>query len=454
MPIIHAKVKPIKPMRTIVLSFLLVITVGTLLLMLPISTKQRVVTPFVEALFTATSATCVTGLVVFDTYTYWSNFGQGIIIALIQVGGLGLVTFTSFFNFVIGRKLGLRSIQLASENVGTTNFSDVGKLVTSIIRISLVLEAIGALVLMTVFVPKYKASGIFTSVFLSISAFCNAGFDILGREGEYISLMNYSTNPVVMITIMLLIISGGLGFIVWYDVLHYRNTKHLLLHSKIVLLTTLALILIGAGMVLILEWNNPATLKDLPLIEKITHAFFQSVTFRTAGFNTIDIAGMYSITKIIGIILMFIGAAPGSTGGGIKCTTIVVVLMTVIGVIKNKDDTTILKRRIDKEVVYKSLSIIVLALIAVITTSCILYSSNINANISGVDAVFESVSAFATVGLSAGPTAVSNSLSRLVLSLTMFIGRVGPVSFAISLAIGAQSRNKNQIIPEGKIVVG
>lgn len=455
MPVLqHTKLKPMKPMRTIVLSFLLVISVGTLLLSLPISSRTRECTPFVESFFTATSATCVTGLVVYDTYTHWSLFGQVIILLMIQIGGLGLVTFTSFFNFIIGRKLGLRSIQLASENANSTGFTDVKALVSAIFKISVFFETIGAILLMSVFVPKYGPRGIFISFFLSVSAFCNAGFDILGSEGEYISLMNYADNPIVMLTIMGLIICGGLGFVVWYDIINYRKNKKLILHSKVVLTATAILILSGAVLVLILEWSNPSTMAGDSVGKKIWEAFFQSITFRTAGFNTIDIARMHSSTKLVGIIYMFIGAAPGSTGGGIKISTITVIIMTVVSVIRNNPDTVIHGRRIDKDTVYKSLSILMLSMTAVIFTSCFIYFNNAETGLQGIDAAFESVSAFATVGLSAGATALTNEISRLILSFVMFIGRVGPVSLALSLAIGLDARNKNQVIPEGKVIVG
>lgn len=454
MPVINNKTRVIKPMRTIVLSFLLVICIGTILLWLPISSKTREFTNLIDTFFTATSATCVTGLVIYDTYSHWSLFGQCIILLMIQIGGLGLVTFTSFFNFAIGKKLGLRSMQLASENVNSNGFNDVKSLVAIIFRISLSLETIGAIVLMTVFVPKYGPYGIFMSFFLSISAFCNAGFDLLGMEGQFSSLVHYAANPVVMITIMALIVCGGLGFVVWFDILNYKRTKKLVLHTKIVLITTAILITSGTLLVLLLEWANPATMADMSIPQKFVNALFQSITFRTAGFNTIDISKMHSLTKLVGIVYMFIGAAPGSTGGGIKITTISVIIMTVVCVMKNNSDTTLLGRKIDKDVVYKALSIVSLGTTAVIIASCTLYYSNYGTGLLGVDAAFESVSAFATVGLSVGATAICNTLSKVILCITMFIGRVGPVSLALSIAIGTQARNKNQVIPEGKIIVG
>lgn len=451
---LQPKTRQTKPVQIITLSFLLVIAVGTVLLMLPISSRAGTFTPFTDALFTATSATCVTGLIIYDTYTHWNIFGQCLILLMIQIGGLGLVTFTSFFNFAIGRKLGLRSIQLASESVNSSGFGDVKGLVRVIVRISLICEAVGAALLMLYFVPKYQLKGIFISIFLSISAFCNAGFDILGFEGEFTSLTNYADNPLVTGVIMLLIISGGLGFIVWHDLIEYRKTRHLMLHTKVVLITTGVLILLGTLCVLILEWSNPATLEGLNFFQKLGRSLFQSVTFRTAGFNNIDVGNMNPLTKIFTIIIMFIGAAPGSTAGGLKVTTFAVLIMTVVSVIKNKEDTVIMGRKIDKEVVYKSLSIFALAVVAVFITSCTLIFGNPSHNLSGLDAVFESVSAFATVGVSVGPTAVANVFSRIVLAITMFIGRIGPVSLALALTMNSEMRAKNQVIPEGKIIVG
>ena len=317
-------------------------------------------------------STCVTGLIVHDTGTYWSIFGQCVIILMIQLGGLGLVTFATFFNFALGKRLGLKSLQLASESIGSDDFSSIKQLVGMVFKISMSCELLGMLALMTVFVPKYGAYGIYISLFLSISAFCNAGFDILGFENEYISLTNYADNPVVMITIMLLIICGGLGFIVWNDLFAYKKTKKLFLHTKLVLIATASLVIIGALGVVLMEWNNSKTIGDMSIPQKIWRALFQSVTFRTAGFNTIDAASMYDGTKLFSSALMFIGAAPGSTGGGIKVTTFVVLMATVFSVIRNRYDTIILKRRVEKEIVYKALAITVLAGLAVIITTSVI----------------------------------------------------------------------------------
>lgn len=442
------------PMRMIAISFALVIISGTFLLMLPISSNDGQPTNFLDCLFTATSSTCVTGLVVFDTYLKWSTFGKIVILLLIQIGGLGLITFTTFFNVAIGRKLGLRNMQLAQESLNSTTFFDVTHLVKAVVLISLAMELCGAAILCTTFVPKYGAEGIFISIFMSVSAFCNAGFDLLGMEGEFVSLCNYNGSPVVIFTIGLLIIIGGLGFLVWKDIFTYRKTKILMLHTKIVLIMTITLILSGMFLFLILEWNNPDTLGGLPIADRFTAAFFQSVTLRTAGFNSVDVNSLHSLTKLGSIVLMFIGAAPGSTAGGVKVTTFAVIVMTVVSVIRGKDDTIILKRRVQKNVVYKALAVVSIALLVVCVSSITIYFTNPDhADVTGMNALFESVSAFGTVGISSGVTAVANIPSKIILILTMFIGRVGPVSLALALAMRGKPP-KDVIVPDGKILVG
>lgn len=434
------------------MSFALVIATGAFLLTLPISSAEGKFTSPLTAVFTATSATCVTGLSVVDTGSYWSVFGQIVILLMIQIGGLGFVTLVSFFSFLIGKKMELHSIQVASESVNSSGFSDVKQLVKYVIRISAACEAAGALLLMTVFVPQYGAYGAYISVFLAISAFCNAGFDIMGHVAEpFCSLTTLNTDPVVMTVIPMLIIAGGLGFFVWMDIIGFRKKKRLSLQSKIVLLFTLILIVIGTVITFVTELDNNATIGNMNFGGKLANSFFYSVTMRTAGFNTFDNASMRSITKLFSLFLMFIGAAPGSTGGGIKVTTFAIIIMTVVSVIKNKSDTIILGRRIDRESVYKSLSIIVLsALVASVSSIIIFYS---NTDMAGIDVAYETVSAIATTGLSVGVSAASGAVSRIILCISMFIGRVGPVSFAISLSSGDR-RGKNEVYPEGKMMVG
>lgn len=443
------------PARMISASFAVVIAIGTLLLWLPISSKARVFTPLLDCLFTAASATCVTGLVVYDTYTHWSAFGHGVLLMLIQIGGLGLVTFTSFFNLVVGRKLGLRGMRLASESINSTSFGDVPYLLRMIITFTLAVEASGALLLGLYFVPRFGLRGIAISVFLAISAFCNAGFDVLGFLGEYTSLTSLNDSYLVLFTIMLLIIIGGLGFIVWNDLMAWRKTRTLLLHTKVVLLVTAFLLLLGTVCFLLFEWNNPATLQPMSLKEKIGAGCLQSVTMRTAGFNSIDLYSMHDATKVFSIVLMFIGAAPGSTGGGIKVTTIAVIVMTAVSISRGKDEPYLLGRRLSANVVYRSLAILFMGIVVSgITAIVLILTCPLEQNgLTGVDAAFEAVSAFATVGVSSGVTAVTNWVGKIALTLTMFIGRVGPVSFGLTLA-AQQKINRKLIVPEGKIVVG
>lgn len=283
--------------------------------------------------------------------------------------------------------------------------------------------------------------------------FCNAGFDVLGNEGEFSSFVNYYDNPVVLFTVMALIICGGLGFIVWEDIYHYRKKKKLTLHTRIVLFVTLILIVLGAVFFALFEWENPKTLGEMNIFEKIMNSLFHSISARTAGANTVPMEDLFGISKLFICVLMFIGAAPGSTGGGIKITTTYVLIMTVVCVLRGKDDTIIDKHLVNKSVVYKALSVTTVALLAVIiTTGTIFFTSHSGISVEGIDALFESVSAFGTVGLTSGVTAVSNIGSRIVLILTMFLGRVGPVSLALSLAMKAP--DKTTVIPEAKIMVG
>lgn len=455
MPVIKSKSKSLQPASTIILSFLVVIIAGTILLCMPFSSKAGVFTNPITCLFTSTSATCVTGLVIEDTGSYWTVFGQIVILVMIQIGGLGLVTLTSFFNFLIGRKLELRSMQIASESINMSGFSDVKTIIRSIIKISVSCELIGAVLLMTSFVPRFGLKGIYISIFISISAFCNGGFDLMGSVGyPFGSLVALNDDPVVMSVVPLLIVTGGVGFVVWHDIINYRKTRKLMLQSKIVLTATIGLILTGTILVLITEWNNPATLGNMDVGSKVINSLFQSITFRTAGFNTIDIEGMNSITKLIGVLFMFVGVAPGSTGGGIKITTFMIIVMTIVSVIKNKPDTIMMGRRIEKDAVYKALSIIVLAGLVAMATAVIVLIACPGEQIAGIDAAFEAVSALSTTGLSAGVTAKTGIVARIALCITMFIGRVGPVSLAMSLTIKREKSKKNEVYPEGKIMVG
>lgn len=442
------------PARIIVFSFALLIIIGAGLLMLPISSRSGQSLDLISALFTATSATCVTGLVVVDTYTHFSTFGQVVILILIQLGGLGLVAFATFFNLSIRKKVGFKALYLAKESTGGYSMYNAMYLVKLIFMLTFAIEMIGAILLMFVFVPELGTKGIFVSIFLSVSAYCNAGFDILGFKEEFGSLTHYYDNPYLLTVISLLVISGGLGFIVWQDILHYKENKKMMVHTKIVLIGSVFLLLVGAILVLIFEWNNPLTIGEMSLLDKVMNSFFQSVTCRTAGFNTIDNGAMLGLTKILTIVLMLIGAAPGGTGGGIKVTTVYVLFMTVICVMQGKEETIIDNKRVDKSVIYKALAVMTLATFVIsLTTSIIFFTSHHDGvTFREIDALYESVSALGTAGLSIGVTGFANTASRITLMISMFIGRVGPASLALSLALRPQ--DKSTIFPEAKIMVG
>ena len=444
------RMENISPTRLIVSSFLIVIVVGALLLMLPFSTRNGI-RP-IDAFFTSTSATCVTGLIVLDTYQGFTAFGQAVILCLIQIGGLSLVTLTSFFALTLRRRVGFRSMKLASESIGTSNVAEARKLLLVVMKLAGLFEGLGVLLLLPVFVPEYGLEGVFISVFLAISGFCNAGFDILGRVDPYVSLTGYATNWYVQIVIMLLIISGGLGFLVWHDLFEWRKTHHLSLHTKVVLIFTSLLIVGGTVGFAFLEWNNPDTIGLMDTGSKIVNSAFQSVSARTAGFNSIDLASMNAITKCMLSVLMFIGAAPGGTGGGIKVTTFSILLVTVICVATGREDAQLFRRRINKKTVYQSLSITVLGLgIVILSTLCVFFYSG--ELVSPLDCLYEVVSAFATVGCSVGVTSTMKNPALIITMITMFIGRVGPVSLAISLARQRKDQGKFDILPEGKISV-
>lgn len=456
MPIIAKAAKRLSPARTLVVGFLIIILAGTLLLCLPISSKTLEFTPIFDCLFTATSATCVTGLVVFDTFTHWSVFGQIIIALLIQVGGLGFVTIITFFNVAAGKKLGYRTLKNAAGDLTESSFEGGRRIFISIVKYSLIFELCGALVLSAVFIPKYGAYGAWMSLFMSITAFCNAGFDLMGMEGEFSSVTSCSDDPVVLITLALLIIVGGLGFIVWENFIRYKEMKKFSLHTRAVLVVTCGLIAAGTLFYLIAEWRNPATLGDMSFGEKLLNAFFSSVTARTAGFNSISVEDMSEFTQLGSIFLMFVGAAPGSTGGGIKVTTLLVLIMTVVSYMKNQNDVEIFRHKIDKLTVYRTLVLSVLSMTAVAICFIALYFSMPQETVGKVGAVqclFDAVSAFSTTGLSAGATALAGTVGKCLLILTMFVGRIGPVSLIMSLVLSSAKR-KNIVVPDGQILIG
>lgn len=446
-------IRNITPTRIIVCSFVILILVGALLLTLPAASRDGKSIGFLNALFTATSATCVTGLVVVDTYNHWTLFGQLVIISLIQVGGLGIVTLASFFSVLLGRKVGLKGMLLAQESINYFSFEGILKIIKKVVIVTFAIEFIGALLLSASFVPKFGPIGFYLGIFHSISSFCNAGFDLMGimGKGDFVSLTSFNSDPFVVYTIPALIIIGGLGFLVWKDIYDYRKNKSFLLHTKVVLVISGLLIVFGTLFFFAFESDNPATMGNLNLFEKINAAIFQSVTPRTAGFNTLPINDMREISKVFTIILMFIGAAPGSTAGGIKVTTFGVLIMAVISQIKGSSETMIFKRRVPNSTVNKALAITFLSMILVITVTTIILALEKNGVF--INVLYEVTSAFGTVGLTTGITPALSKLSKMLLVMMMFFGRVGPLTFAIALSLRAR-KNANIIYPEGKITVG
>jgi len=455
--LIKKRFKNIPPVRLIVVSFVIVILVGTFLLMLPICSRNGLPTAFIDSLFTATSATCVTGLVIFDTWTHWNVLGQAIILVLIQIGGLGVVTLTTGFSLLLRRKLGLRDLQLATENTSGDTM-DIVRLVKIIITFTFFCELTGAMLLMIRFVPQFGVRGIWIGAFTAISAYCNAGFDILGFVMKNGGLIPYVSDPFVCLVVGGLIVIGGIGFVVISDIyyarLHTRFHKlkplHLNFHSTLALGMSAILIVLGTILFFICENDN--TLRGMNLGTKLNASLFQSISPRTAGFSTIDIAKEHDFTKIITVVLMFIGASPAGTGGGIKTTTFLVLLATVLSVMRGEEETTIFHRRLDKFTVYRALSIFTVAALAILVTTGIILTADPHVN--GIDALFEATSSFGTVGLTAGVTPTLSWISKLAVTLTMFIGRVGPVSLGLALTLHRGHRAVGSILPEGKIIVG
>jgi trk system potassium uptake protein len=452
-----------RPGRIISLSFLAVILIGAGLLALPVSSQDGHSVGFLRALFTATSATCVTGLVVVDTATYWTIFGKVVIISLIQIGGLGLVTITSFFYSFMRKKFSLKTLVITQESTANFGFADVLALVRKIIIITFSVEFVGGVILSWRFIPQYGwLAGIGKGFFQSVSAFCNAGFDLHGDSagGPFSSLTRWNGDPVVILTTGLLIVVGGLGFVVWSDLLDFKKNKKINFHSRVVLTMTGLLILIGTVFFLAVEYNNQRSaysLGSLPAWQRPFAALFQSITPRTAGFNSIDQGSLTDSSKLLTTMLMFIGAAPGSTGGGIKVSTFAVILATILSDVGGKDSIVLFRHRLPRETFTRAIAIMGLALTIVIGDSLVMSFIENAAMQAGhfefLDLVFEATSAFGTVGLSSANTPTLLPASWAVLIPAIYLGRVGPASFAISMTMMKPVR-RDLIYPEGKTLVG
>ena len=439
----------------ILISFLIVIFIGSLLLTLPISSKNGVTIKYIDALFTATTSTCVTGLVTVPTYSTWSIFGQIVILILIQIGGLGVVAFMSAFMIIVNKKLKLKDYQLIQDAFNLNTMSGLKQFIKHVFLGTLIIELIGAILYMIVFIPDYGIKGVWISIFNSVSAFCNAGMDIIGE----VSLCDYATNPLVNITTSLLIVLGGLGFIVWWDVLRvlkqfkskkFKCFKSLTLHSKIVISSTLVLIFGGALLIFLFEYNNVNTIANMKIFDKIQVSLFQSITTRTAGFATVLQENLTDQSVIVCIILMFIGGSPVGTAGGIKTITAVSLIAVAIASIRNKSEVVLFNRNLSSEITRKAVAVTTMSFMIVII-STILLSLTLDRTI--VDVLYETVSATATVGLSRNLTPFLNSIGKIIIIITMYLGRVGPISLAIAFKSKKESTNL-MLNPTEEVSVG
>ncbi len=442
----------IRPTQVMVLGFGLLILFGALLLNMPFASNNGESIGFINALFTATSATCVTGLVVVDTYTHWTIFGKCVILFLIQVGGLGFMTLATLFSLMLRRTITMKERLLIAEALNYEQMQGIVRLAQHLLIGTFLIEGVGAAILSMRFIPEFGfIDGVVRGIFHSVSSFCNAGFDLMGSHGEFSSLTAYADDWVVNLTIMGLIIIGGLGFVVWDDILMNRRWHSLRLHSKLVLLLTLLLILLGAAMIFLFEFSNPKTLAHANISERILAPLFQSVTARTAGYNTLQLADMTQASLFTIIILMFIGGSPGSTAGGIKTTTMGVILLSAFSVMRGKEEVNLYGRRLPRHTVLKALVIIVIAFMIVVAGIMALL---VFENFDFMDIVFEVVSAFGTVGLTVGITPELSGISKCVLICIMYAGRIGVLSMALAILAHGNSNGSLVKYPEAKIMVG
>ena len=438
--------KIVSDFQIIILAFACVILLGGILLMLPVSSAAGLWTPFSEALFTSTSAVCVTGLVVHDTMTYWSIFGKTVILLLIQTGGMGVVTLSAMVLSVTGHKLGLVQRTLIQDSIGSEHMGGLVRMVRFIVKVMLTVEGIGACFLATVFIPLYgPLKGAAFSVFHSVSAFCNAGFDLMGEQGEYSSLTGFAANPVVTLTISLLIILGGIGFFTWKDFIdHGLKFRRYRMQTKAILVMTAALLLLPAIYLFMAEYGN------LPLGERLLAAIFQAVTPRTAGFNTTDLTQMSGTGQAVTVILMLIGGAPGSTAGGMKVTTIFVILATCASVFGGEEECSGFGRSIDNKVISQSMALMTIYMTLFLVSGAVICSLEQQPlHI----CLFEAASAIGTVGLTLGITPSLGLISKIILIALMFLGRTGGLTIAWAL-FKIQGPSVNRKYPKGNIAVG
>lgn len=437
--------KRLSSSQIIILGFLGIILLGSILLTLPIATQDHMGASFSDALFTSTSAVCVTGLIVQDTATYWSGFGQAVIIALIQIGGMGVITVALAIATLSGKKISLKQRSTMQEAISAHKVGGIVRLTGFIIRATILIELIGAALMAPVFCKEFGiAKGIWYGVFHSISAFCNAGFDLMGSKTPYSSLTYYMGNPVINLTIMTLIVVGGIGFMTWDDVkTHKCHLRRYRMQSKVILMTTALLILLPAVYFFFMEFS------DMPMKERILSSLFQSVTPRTAGFNTVDLTLISEVGIAVMIILMIIGGSPGSTAGGMKTTTLAVLLSTAVSVFRRREHTHFFGRRIDNDTTRSAATILAMYMVLFLAGGFIISTVE---GLPLLTCLFETASAVGTVGLSLGITPELGMVSKSILILLMYLGRVGGLTLIFATVSGKQGNTAR--LPQEKLTVG
>ena len=432
--------KAMRPTRIIAVTFALIILVGTVLLALPFASRSGVSCGIRPALFTATSATCVTGLVLFDTWTQWSGFGQAVILLMIEIGGLGFMSAASLVVFALRRKVGLRQRMLMAQALSVDEMEGVVRLQKWVLLGSLTIQLTGALILFLHFLPDYglRQAAIW-SVFHAVSAFCNAGFDLTGSVAPGANLNVFNDDPVVMLTVMALVVIGGLGFFVWEEVATERRFQKYSVYTKLVLVTTGVLIVSGAILVALLEWNNPKTLGNMPVWQKILNAFFQSVTVRTAGFTSVDQAVLTQGGKAVSIVLMAIGGSSGSTAGGIKTVTFLVLMLFVISRARGRNTVTVFRRTIPHEKIMDAATIVTIVASLALAGAIFIVATS---PVTFTDALYEAVSALATVGLTAGVTPNLSIPAQFLIIVFMYFGRVGILTISLGFLMGDKAEDR------------
>lgn len=462
----------LSPLQYVVVGFILLITLGTLLLTLPISSVSREFTPLSDAAFTATSAACVTGLSVYDTLSYWSLFGKIVILVLIQIGGLGVMSMAVLWALLLKRSVSPRENLIVSQSLGLSGSNGAAtQLMKMIVGGTFIFEFLGAVVLSFRFIPLFGVGqGIFKSIFHAVSAFCNAGFDIMGNFRGGSSVSAFASDPLVLITLSCLVIIGGIGFIVWTDVflmivskirgkndpmrqgpwLITESASRLSAYSKFVLIVTLILLVFGSGFTLLCEWNG--AFADMSAGDKVLNAFFHSVSLRTAGFASVPNSNAGTPVKIMSVLLMFVGGASGSTAGGVKVSTIGVFVYSVFVIMTTgRDHVVLFKRRIRQDVILRSMAIVITGIAIVFAATCILALTN---DVTAMEAVYEAVSAYATVGLTLGVTPGLNLAGKVLIIVLMFLGRVGTLTVLLSIARKSSTKKSSVDYPEARFMIG